>query len=270
MKRFLIAAILLFLAPSVWAQNTVRQDSVLAALQGTGVFLNLENGGSSLVVRTAGVVAFNCTGGLSCSYDAPSGTYTMNGTGVGTVTSVSSGNFSPLFNVNVANPTTAPAFSFSAISQNQNLFFASPNGSSGTPTFRTMLAADVPAGSNSCTTHQFTISLASGLTVTCAQPVAADIGSIPGTNGQLLFNNSGAIGAEDPNVTVLNFPATQPVSGSVSVIGPVTVGNSPFHPVPVMEMAPVFGTVNVGNLPASQQVSEPTLDAALAGPLRLI
>jgi hypothetical protein len=64
-----------------------------------------------------------------------------------------------------------------------------------------MVAADVPASANSCATHQFTISLASGLTVTCAQPVAADIGSIPGSSGQLLYNNAGAIGAEDPIVS---------------------------------------------------------------------
>lgn len=121
--------------------------------------------------------------------------------GAGTVTQVTSGNFSPLFNVSVATNTTTPAFSFAGISQTQNLFFASPNGASGNPSFRALVAADVPASANSCAMHQFTISLASGLSVTCAQPVAADIGSIPGSSGQLLFNNAGAIGAEDPIVS---------------------------------------------------------------------
>jgi hypothetical protein len=121
--------------------------------------------------------------------------------GAGTVTQVTSGNFSPLFNVSVATNTTTPAFSFAGISQSQNLFFASPNGSSGVGAFRAVAAPDLPASANSCATHQFTISLASGLTVTCAQPVAADIGSIPGSSGQLLYNNAGAIGAEDPIVS---------------------------------------------------------------------
>jgi hypothetical protein len=67
------------------------------------------------------------------------------GGGSGTVTSVSSGNLSPLFNTSVANPTTTPAFSFSQISQAQNLFYASPNGSSGNPTFRAIVAADLPS-----------------------------------------------------------------------------------------------------------------------------
>jgi hypothetical protein len=67
------------------------------------------------------------------------------GGGSGTVTSFSSGNLSPLFNTSVATPTTTPALSFSQISQAQNLFFASPNGSSGVPTFRAIVAADLPS-----------------------------------------------------------------------------------------------------------------------------
>jgi uncharacterized protein (DUF4415 family) len=130
-----------------------------------------------------------------------SGANCMPAGGAGTVTQVTSGNFSPLFNVSVATNTSTPAFSFAGINQSQNLFFASPNGSSGVGAFRAIAAADVPASANNCAAHQFTISLASGLNVTCAQPVAADIGSIPGSSGQLLFNNAGAIGAEDPVIS---------------------------------------------------------------------
>jgi hypothetical protein len=149
-----------------------------------------------------------------------SGANCMPAGGAGTVTQVTSGNFSPLFNVSVATNTTTPAFSFAGISQSQNLFFASPNGSSGVGAFRAIAAADVPASANSCAAHQFTISLASGLNVTCAQPVAADIGSIPGSNGQLLFNNAGAIGAEDPVVSA-NQPAatTQTVTATGALTG---------------------------------------------------
>lgn len=60
----------------------------------------------------------------------------------GTVTSVASGNFSPLFNVGILNPTTTPTFSYTAISQLQNLVYASPVGSSGTPTFRALDPSD--------------------------------------------------------------------------------------------------------------------------------
>lgn len=65
--------------------------------------------------------------------------------GYGTVTAVSSGNLSPLFTTAVTSPTSTPNISFSPISQPQKLFYASPNGSSGTPTFRAILASDIPS-----------------------------------------------------------------------------------------------------------------------------
>jgi hypothetical protein len=64
--------------------------------------------------------------------------------GSGTVTSFSAGTLSPLFTTSVANPTTTPALSFAQVSQNANLFFASPDGVSGNPSFRAIVAADVP------------------------------------------------------------------------------------------------------------------------------
>lgn len=69
-----------------------------------------------------------------------------NGSGTGTVTTFSAGVLSPLFTTAVANPTTTPALSFSQISQNQNLVFASPDGVAGVPTFRALVAADLPGG----------------------------------------------------------------------------------------------------------------------------
>ncbi|HSU29533.1 MAG TPA: hypothetical protein VLJ68_14195 [Chitinophagaceae bacterium] len=63
----------------------------------------------------------------------------------GTVTSFSAGNLSPLFTTSVGTATTTPALSFSLSSQSPNLVFASPNSSSGTPTFRSLLKADLPS-----------------------------------------------------------------------------------------------------------------------------
>jgi hypothetical protein len=47
---------------------------------------------------------------------------------IGTVTSVSAGGFAPLFTTNVATPTTTPAITNTAISQNANNFYAGPSG----------------------------------------------------------------------------------------------------------------------------------------------
>jgi len=65
--------------------------------------------------------------------------------GSGSVTNFAIGNFSPLFTTGVTDPTTFPTVAFSAISQNQNLVYASPNGAPGTPSFRALVAADFPS-----------------------------------------------------------------------------------------------------------------------------
>jgi hypothetical protein len=60
------------------------------------------------------------------------------------VTSFSAGDLSPLFTTAEATATTTPALSFTRISQSQNLFYGSPNGSSGVPTFRGLEVDDLP------------------------------------------------------------------------------------------------------------------------------
>jgi hypothetical protein len=104
---------------------------------------------------------------------------TTNGTGVtywstiassgGTVTSFSSGNLSPLFTTSVATPTTTPALSFSLNTQLANTVFAGPvSGGSATPTFRTLVAADIP---------------------------------VLGATGDILYNNGGVLGAALATIT---------------------------------------------------------------------
>ena len=65
--------------------------------------------------------------------------------GFGTVTSVSSGNLSPLFTSSVTSSTSTPNITFAPINQAQKLFYASPNGSTGTPSFRAIQASDLPS-----------------------------------------------------------------------------------------------------------------------------
>jgi hypothetical protein len=63
----------------------------------------------------------------------------------GTVTSFSAGNLSPLFTSSVATSTTTPALSFSLSNQSANLVFAGPaTGSAAAPTFRALVASDIP------------------------------------------------------------------------------------------------------------------------------
>lgn len=66
--------------------------------------------------------------------------------GAGTVSSFSAGNLSPLFTTNVDDATTTPSLTFAQVNQNANLVFAGPNAlGPAAPTFRSLVAADIPA-----------------------------------------------------------------------------------------------------------------------------
>ena len=79
------------------------------------------------------------SGGSLPSWAAPAG-------GGGTVTSFSAGNLSPLFTTNVATATTTPALTFTLDNQTANTVFAGPaSGGAAAPTFRALVAADIPS-----------------------------------------------------------------------------------------------------------------------------
>lgn len=70
----------------------------------------------------------------------------------GTVTSFSAGALSPLFTTSVATPTTTPALSFTLSNAAANLIFAGPTtGSAAPPTYRSLVTADLPAGTGTVT-----------------------------------------------------------------------------------------------------------------------
>lgn len=63
----------------------------------------------------------------------------------GTVTSFSAGNLSPLFTSSVATSTSTPALTFSLSTHTANTIFAGPTtGGAAAPTFRALVAADIP------------------------------------------------------------------------------------------------------------------------------
>ncbi len=81
------------------------------------------------------------TDGTNVSWQAD-----VDGGGGGGVTSFSAGNLSPLFNTSVGTPGSTPALSFSLLSAAPLSVFAGPNaaGPSAPPTFRALVAADIP------------------------------------------------------------------------------------------------------------------------------
>lgn len=69
----------------------------------------------------------------------------VNPGGTGTVTSVAL-SLPAIFSVSGSPVTTTGTLTATLASQSQNLFFASPNGSSGAPAFRAIALADLPSG----------------------------------------------------------------------------------------------------------------------------
>jgi hypothetical protein len=157
------------------------------------------------------------------------------GTGSGTVTSVtgtspvvSSGGATPAISLDTAYGDTQNPYA----SKTANYFLAAPNGSSGVPTFRAMIAADVPTLNQNTTGTASnvtgTVAVANGGTGLTTTPTngALDIGNgtgftrttlTAGTNVSIT-NASGAItiNSTNPGGTVTSVAATVPSFLSVS------------------------------------------------------
>jgi hypothetical protein len=197
---------------------------------------------------------------------------TTNGTGVsywstiassgGSVTSFSSGNLSPLFTTSVATPTTTPVLSFSLNTQNANTVFAGPtSGGAATPTFRSLVAADLPAGTGTVTSvglatgsgasdALYTISgspvttsgtlvetlntqakntfLGGPISGANASPTFRGLNSadipVPGSTGDVLYNNGGVLGAALTTITAagsITLPDTQTITWTGSAYSSV-------------------------------------------------
>jgi hypothetical protein len=69
---------------------------------------------------------------------------TFPGAGAGTVTSFSAGTLAPLFTTSVATSTSTPALSFNLNTQSAHTVFAGPASGTAAPTFRSLLADDIP------------------------------------------------------------------------------------------------------------------------------
>jgi hypothetical protein len=122
----------------------------------------------------------------------------------GTVTSVSG--LSPLFTV--TNPTTQAVFS--AISQNQNLFYAGPtSGSAAAPTFRALVIGDIPA---SGTPDNTTFLRGDG---TWSVP-AGGVSSVSGTSNRIT-----STGGTTP---VIDISAAYVGQSSITTVGTLTSG----------------------------------------------
>lgn len=124
------------------------------------------------------------------------------------------------------------------------------------------------SGTGACAANQYVVTLNDGATPSCLAVTAAAVSSLPGTSGQLLFNNGGAIGAEDPVVSGHDATGTAPTANPVYVAGwdgtnvrPILTDTSGRVAVNVNGTVPVSGTF----WQATQPVSLASLPALAAG-----
>lgn len=167
--------------------------------------------------------------------------------GTGTVTSVSSGNIDSIATVSVATPTTTPAFSFSLSNQTANTVWAGPtSGGAAAPTFRALVAADLPAGTGTVTSFSagslsplFTTSVATATTTPAlsfslsnAAQNAAFIGPVSGGPGAPTFR---ALSVAD-----LPTSGTWPFAGTIS--GNMTFSGNPRFNGKILDSTGAAGT----------------------------
>ena len=152
-----------------WSVGTVTNVAVSA---GTGISASVSNPTTNPTISITNTapdqtVVLNAGTGISITGSYPNFTVTNDYQSLGgTVTNFSAGNLSPLFTTSVTNSSTTPALSFALSSAAANTVFAAPNGGAGAPTFRALVAADIPS-----------LSYISSISVTA--PLASTGGSTP-------------------------------------------------------------------------------------------
>lgn len=115
---------------------TTGSRTLRASLNATTGYLDLYSvpsapSATDLLVKNGDTVSYRTVASLP---------FTNN---TGTVTNFSANALSPLFTVNVTNPTTIPDLSFTLPTLAQKLVFASPWGTSGTPFWRQLQTSDL-------------------------------------------------------------------------------------------------------------------------------
>jgi hypothetical protein len=185
-----------------------------------GIIIQLANSGTVLATTPAGLLQFNCSSGMTCSWAAGAGshppTFTLTSTGAG--------------------------------------------GSGCIPPGSTANALLFDAGSGACSdaskftwnSGTSTLTLGSG---GIFDPTAGTV-KVPGSSGQLLYNNSGNLGAEDPIVSGPDARGAAQSKNPVAGLGGIDYGTG-CAGGPCVQEAKVDSSGNfyIGNFPSSFSVS---------------
>jgi hypothetical protein len=137
----------------------------------------------------------------------------------GSVSSFSAGNLSPLFTTSVATATTTPELTFSLSGQSSNRVFAGPSaGAAAAPTFRALVAADIPNLSSVYQAANANLAAISLLTTT-----SYGLGILESADAAAARTYLG-VGSGTGTVTSVNL--TAPAAGITVAGGPITTSGS--------------------------------------------
>jgi hypothetical protein len=211
------------LAPPFWQDGTFGTVTSVNLTAGTGISVSggpITTSGSITVVNTAPdqIVALTGAGTTSVTGTYPNFTITSTG-GSGTVTSVSgtgtvsgltlTGTVTTSGSLTLGGTLAVTASNFA--SQTANTFLAAPNGSAGVPTFRAVVAADIPTLNQNTTGSAAT--LTTGRTIGMTGDVAWTSGSF---NGSGNVTGTSTIGTNVVTLAKMAQVATGTFLGRVS------------------------------------------------------
>jgi hypothetical protein len=229
--------------PTLNQNTTGYSGSVVNALTiGTGLSGTSYNGSTAVTIANTGVTS--AVAGTGISVSGATGAVTISNTGVTSVTGTSpvasSGGATPAISLATGYGDTQNPYA----SKTANYVLAAPNGSAGVPTFRAIVAADIP------TLNQNTTGTASNVTGTVAIANGGTGATTLASASIVTYTGSETL----TNKTLTNPTVTNYVE-SVVAIGTVTSSNT---------IALTNGTVQTATLTASTACTF-TMPTATAG-----
>jgi len=253
----------------VLAQNVIDTaltpgNSAICPNGPNGAFTNSGCASSSSVSSingTPGAFTFSFSSGAgSCS--GTTCTFTGSGGGSGSVTNfiANSASWPSWLVPTVTLSTSTPTLAVATPSQSGNTFLAAPNGSSGAPSFRTLVSADVPTLNQNTTGQSGTALALASAPSTCTAPqfaegVGANGNAICATPGVGSGVTARSISGTTDHITAAysNFITNYTSSSAVAVAidAPASLGTGFFTVVQqqgagVLTITPASGNINGG------------------------
>lgn len=176
-----------------------------------GTAIGVSNGAGSITINNTGVTS--AVAGTGISVSGATGAVTISNTGVTSVTGtspvVSSGGATPAISLASGYGDTQNPYA----SKTANYFLAAPNGTAGAPTFRAVVAADIPTLNQNTTGTAANITASSNSTLTTLSAL-----SLPGS--QVSGNISGNAANVTGTVAVANGGTgltSTPTNGQIDI-----------------------------------------------------